>query len=155
MPLIPVHATISTASQERIAAAVGVLRQELSFLVKMTPAEGKSLAKMGDKAQTFVQKSAEFAVRNPDYLPRRFDLETMLQDVELLEDLYPILMSLTDLREQMNDTYRVVGNQAYTAARKIYISAKATGEGEVDGSLSQLGRHFRKTRKPQTDAEAS
>jgi hypothetical protein len=72
-------------------------------LIGLTIEERKSLPKLGDKSQAFVTKALEVATQNPDFLPRSFDLYEMRRDVELFETLYPVLLSLIQLQELVND----------------------------------------------------
>ncbi|NJN89324.1 MAG: hypothetical protein HC878_02395 [Leptolyngbyaceae cyanobacterium SL_5_14] len=153
MPFQPLSARLSDADQASIEAALGTIREKLAFSVTMTPEERRKLAKLGDKTRAFVQKSAEFAARHPDYLPRRFDLDAMQEDIDLFMALYPIWVELHDLQELVYNTYLLAGSEAYAAAREVYNSAKATGKGEIDGSLNEMGRRFRKSRKGQPEAE--
>jgi hypothetical protein len=67
--------------------------------------------------------------------------------------LYPIWVSLNDLQELVYNTYMLAGSKAYAAACEVYSSAKATGKGEIDGSLNEMGRRFRRSRKGTSDAE--
>jgi hypothetical protein len=147
MPFQPLSASISAADRAAIEAALDTIREKLPFLVTMTAEERRKLAKLGDKTRAFVEKSAEFAARHPDYLPRRFDLDAMREDVELFMALYPIWVALNDLQELVYNTYMLAGSEAYAAAREVYQSAKATGKGEIDSSLNEMGRRFRKSRK--------
>jgi hypothetical protein len=149
----PLSASLSAADQASIEADLDSIRQKLPFLVNMTAEERRKLAKLGDKTRAFVQKSAEFAARHPDYLPRRFDLDAMREDVDLFMALYPIWVSLNDLQEMVYNTYMLAGSEAYAAAREVYSSAKATGKGEIDSSLNEMGRRFRKSRKVPSEVE--
>jgi hypothetical protein len=110
-------------------AAINTIREKLPFLVSLTASDRRAMVKMGDKTCAFVEKSMEFAIHHPDYLPRLFDLEEMRRDVELSTTLYPVLMSLIHLHELVQDTYIVVGQEAYAAARVVYKSAKVNGQG--------------------------
>lgn len=149
----PLKASLSAADQASIEDALATIREKLPFLVNMTIEERRKLAKLGDKTRAFVQKSAEFAARHPDYLPRRFDLDAMREDVDLFMALYPIWVSLNELQELVYNTYTLAGSEAYAAAREVYNSAKTTSKGEIDSSLSEMGRRFRKSRKVQSKAE--
>lgn len=151
-----VSAEISDADQAAIMAAITTIREKLPFLVSLTPAERRAMAKMGDKTRAFVEKSIEFATHHPDYLPRLFDLEEMRRDVELFSALYPVLMSLIQLQELVQDTYTLVGQEAYAAARIIYKSAKANGQGAgLDASIAEMGRRFsQKSSKSQPRTKA-
>ncbi|MBD1997691.1 hypothetical protein H6G00_13815 [Leptolyngbya sp. FACHB-541] len=153
MPSQPLSANLSTADQAAIEAALETIREKLPFLVTMTTEERRKMAKLGDKTRAFVQKSVEFAARHPDYLPRRFDFDAMQEDVDLFMALYPIWVALNDLQELVHNTYMLAGSEAYAAAREVYSSAKATGKGEIDSSLNEMGRRFRKSRKVQSEGE--
>ncbi|MGA7936587.1 MAG: hypothetical protein WCA35_23735 [Kovacikia sp.] len=84
--------------------AVGTIKAKLSFLVDLSAEERKALPKMGDKSRAFVSKALEVATQNPDFLPRSFNLEELRKDVQLFEALYPLLLSMTQLQELLDDT---------------------------------------------------
>ncbi|NEQ28095.1 MAG: hypothetical protein F6K28_55730 [Microcoleus sp. SIO2G3] len=149
-----ISAQLSPADYAEIMAALDTVREKLPFLVGLSVSDRRTLAKLGDKSRAFVQRSAEFAQQNPDYLPRLFDLDEMRRDVELFEVLSSILMSLTQLQELVKDTSMLVGSEAYAAARVVYRSAKANGEGAgFDSLLEELGQRFNaKPTKAQLEA---
>ena len=93
-------------------------------------------------------KALAIAQHNSNFLPRSFSVEEMERDVALLESLLPILVSLTRLQEQLQDTYIEAGSEAYAAALVIYHSAHENGEGEsLEALLDDLGQRFaRKSR---------
>ncbi len=102
---------------------------------------------MGDKSRAFVSKALEVAAQNPEFLPRSFDLEEMRKDVQLFEALYPVLLSLTQLQELVDDTSLAVGSEAYAAALQVYNYAKASGQGAgLDAVVVEMGQRF--ARKP-------
>ena len=101
------------------------------------------MLKMGDKSRAFVQKTMELVKQNQDFLPRSFDVEEMQKDVNLFNDLYPILLSLQQLNERVEDTLMVVGSEAYAAALVAYRYAKDANMGAgLDGVLDDIGRRF-------------
>lgn len=65
----------------------------------LTTEDRRTIVKMGDKSRAFVSKALEVATQNPKFLPRSFDLEEMRRDLEIYEDLYPVLLSLTRERD--------------------------------------------------------
>lgn len=75
----------------------------------------------------------------------------MRRDVEMFEALYPLLLSLNQLQELMDDTYIAVGSEAYAAALLVYNYAKASGKGAgLDAVVDEMGRRFaRKSRSVQ------
>ncbi len=143
-----ISATLDQTNRDAVMAAVATIKEKLPFLIDLTAEQRKSLPKMGDKSRAFVSKALEVATQNPDFLPRSFDLEEMRQDVELFESLYPILLSLTQLHELVDDTCIAVGSDAYAAALVVYNFAKASGKGAgLDAVADEMGRRFaRKSR---------
>lgn len=149
-----ISASLAQADRDAVMKAIATIREKLPFLVDLTTEERRSLPKMGDKSRAFVSKALEVATQNQDFLPRSFDLEEMRRDVEMFEALYPLLLSLNQLQELMDDTYVAVGSEAYAAALLVYNYAKASGKGAgLDAVVDEMGRRFaRKSRsvQPQT-----
>ncbi|MDZ8051515.1 MAG: hypothetical protein RMX68_006750 [Aulosira sp. ZfuVER01] len=149
-----VSAKLSAADREAVMQAISTIRQKLPFLIDLSTEERKALPKLGDKSRAFVSKALEIAAQNPDFLPRSFDVDEMRRDIELFEALYPILLSLTQLQELVDDTSVAVGSEAYAAGLLVYNYAKASGKGAgLDSMVDDLGRRFaRKAKKvqPQT-----
>lgn len=149
-----ISASLSQADREAVMKAIATIREKLPFLVDLTTEERRALPKMGDKSRAFVSKALEVATQNQDFLPRSFDLEEMRRDVEMFEALYPLLLSLNQLQELMDDTYVAVGSEAYAAALLVYNYAKASGKGAgLDAVVDEMGRRFaRKSRSVQPQA---
>lgn len=94
------------------------------------------------------------ATQNPEFLPRSFDLEEMRKDVQLFEALYPLLLSLTQLHELVDDTSLAVGSEAYAAALQVYNYAKASGQGSgLEAVVEEMGQRFvRRSRRVKSQA---
>ncbi|MCW5316420.1 MAG: hypothetical protein V7L01_25410 [Nostoc sp.] len=146
-----VSAKLSSADREAVMQAITTIREKLPFLIDLTTEERKALPKLGDKSRAFVSKALEIGTQNPDFLPRSFDLNEMRQDIELFEALYPILLSLTQLQELVDDTSVAVGSEAYAAGLMVYNYAKVSGKGAgLESMIDDLGRRFaRKAKKVQ------
>jgi hypothetical protein len=149
MPNTPISAKMSDTDRKQVMSAIATIKASMPFMVDLTVEDRKALPKMGDKSRAFVNKALEIATQNPDFLPRSFDLEEMRKDVELFDQLYPLLLSLNQLQEMMENTYTAVGSEAYTAALTIYKYAKASDQGGgLEGILDDLGQRFtQKTKK--------
>ncbi|BAY35913.1 hypothetical protein NIES2111_02310 [Nostoc sp. NIES-2111] len=156
MPDSKVSARLTPADREAVMQSINTIKEKLPFLVDLTTEERKSLPKLGDKSRAFVSKALEIATQNPDFLPRSFDLDEMRRDIELFEALYPILLSLTQLQELVDDTSVAVGSEAYAAGLMVYNYAKASGKGaSLDSMVDDLGRRFaRKSKKVQPQASS-
>lgn len=149
MPTSPISAVLDSKDRDAVIDAVATIKAKLSFLVDLSAEERKALPKMGDKSRAFVSKALEVATQNPDFLPRSFDLEELRKDVQLFEALYPLLLSMTQLQELLDDTCLAVGSEAYAAALQVYNYAKASGQGAgLDAVVGEMGQRFaRKPRK--------
>jgi hypothetical protein len=151
-----ISAKLSYADRAEILEAINLIKTKMPFLTNMTAEERKSLNKMGDRSQAFVTKALEVAKQNPDILPRSFDLEEMRLDVELFEAMYAIVAAFAQLEGMLDDTYKLVGSEAYTAALKVYNYAKASGdEAGLAPAIAELGQRFaRKQAKEKTQPAA-
>ncbi len=123
-------------------------------MIDLSNEERKALPKMGDKSRAFVSKALEVATQNPEFLPRSFDLDEMRKDVQLFEALYPVLLSLSQFHELVDDTFLAVGSEAYAAALQVYTYAKASGQGAgLETVVEEMGQRFaRKSRKVKPQA---
>ncbi len=54
-----VSAELAAADVEAIAASIAAIKAKLPFLIDLSPAERKTLPKMGDKSQAFVRAALE------------------------------------------------------------------------------------------------
>jgi len=153
MPDNRISATLSQADQQAVLAAVNTIREKLHFLIDLTPEERRTLLKMGDKSRGFVTQALTVAEQNEDILPRSFDVAEMRKDVALLAALSPIMASLSQLSELVEDTYMAVGSEAYASSLLVYQFARSAGKGAaLDNALDPLGQPFaRKSRSAPAD----
>lgn len=151
-----ISATLTPTEKDVVLQAIATIKEKLSFLVDLSSDDRKTLPKMGDKSRAFVSKALEVATQNPEFLPRSFDLEEMRKDVQLFEALYPVLLSLTQLQELVDDTTLAVGSEAYAAALQVYNYAKASGQGTgLDAVVVEMGQRFaRKAGKAKSEKAA-
>lgn len=150
-----VSATLTPEDQQAVLNAIAVIKSKLPFLLSTTAEERKMLTKMGDKSQAFVSMALDLARQSQDYLPRSFEVEEMRKDVELYQQLRPILLALTQLQELVDNTSMVVGSEAMVAALTVYNSAKEHGqEAGIDAILEEMGQRFSRMRKAKTDEAA-
>ncbi|SMF96553.1 hypothetical protein SAMN02949497_3954 [Methylomagnum ishizawai] len=149
MPINRVNAEISPSQAEAIRAALAALRENLPFLIDLTPDERQGMLKFGEKNRSFVAKAMAVAEQNPDILPRGFNVDEMKADVRLVEDLYPLLHSVQEVLGKLENTYFAAGSEAYAAALLVYQYAKAANvaTGALEDALDDLGRRFARRSK--------
>jgi hypothetical protein len=145
-----ITATLANEEVETIVAGIKAIREQLPFLVGLTPQERRQTAKLGRKAQTFTVRALDMAVQHYDVMPRHLDVEEARRDLALYEALNPILQALNHLRELLEDTQMLAGSEAYAAARLAYNSAKLSGKNMgLDEVVEDLSYQFRRSRKAQ------
>ncbi len=143
MSTTPISATLAQTDRDAVLQAINTIKEKLPFLIDLSSDDRKTLPKMGDKSRAFVSKAVEVAAQNPEFLPRSFDLDEMRKDVQLFEALYPVLLSLTQLQELVDDTSLAVGSEAYAAALQVYNYAKASGKGAgLDAVVVEMRQRF-------------
>ncbi|PSN20631.1 hypothetical protein C7271_01270 [filamentous cyanobacterium CCP5] len=151
-----VNTTLSAQEALEIVNQLKLIREQLPFLVGLTPQERRQLPKMGRKSQTFTTRALDMAVQHVDMMPRHLDVEEARRDLALFEALNPILQAVNHLKELLEDTQMVAGSEAYAAARLAYNSAKVTGKNRgIDDVLEELSQQFRKSRRPAAIAETT
>lgn len=143
-----ISASLSAADKDAVMQAIATIREKLPFLIDLTTEDRRTIVKMGDKSRAFVSKALEVATQNPNFLPRAFDIEEMRRDLALYEALYPVLLSLTQLQELVDDTCMASGSEAYAAALAVYNYAKASGDvAGLDSVIDEMGRRFTRRSK--------
>ncbi|MBE9011874.1 hypothetical protein IQ250_16860 [Pseudanabaenaceae cyanobacterium LEGE 13415] len=146
-----VSATLSAADRQAVMSAIDTIKQAMPFLVHLTVEERKASPKVGDRSRGFMLNCLDAAQQHTDCLPRSFDVEEMQKDMQLMEDLYPVLMALTELHSLVDDTYFTAQCEAYTASLKVYDAVKA--HEDLPGMkivVEQLRQQFARRNKKDT-----
>lgn len=142
-----ISAVLSKEDMDYILTRIKEIEAKLSFAVNLTPKEILSLMKMGDLSEPFVEKSLEYAQRNPQLVPGFLDLEEFANDLELAKKLKKISRRLAQLEERVKDTGTAVGSEAFKAALVFLQSIKAAVKNNVPGTgeiLQDLSKRFQK-----------
>jgi hypothetical protein len=106
----------------------------LPYMMSLTPAERRGMAKMGEKTLSFVEKAHEFAIQNPHFVPPFLDMATFNVDFSDAHSLWSLLLITQQLHENVDDTSMVAGSEAYQAALIFYNSVKMAARQDVPGA---------------------
>jgi hypothetical protein len=141
-----VNATVTPAQMQAVRDAINVIYQNLPFLIDLKPGERQAMSKFGEKNRSFVVKAVAIAEQNPDILPASFNFAELKADVSVVEDLYPLIVAVTNLLGKLDDTHFAAGSEAYTAARVVYQYAKTANiaTGMLEDAVGDLGHRFAK-----------
>ena len=105
--------------------------------------------RMGDGSIAFVEKAVEVATENLGMLPRNFDMDELLRDIESRQRLHALRLKLTRLLEQVQNAEVAHGSDAMSDTLEIYSFTKnAEGQG-VDALRRLMGKRFE--RAPQKE----
>jgi hypothetical protein len=121
-----------------LAQIQGLLQQAstllLPYVTPLTPSERHTLAKMGEKTLSFVEKSHEFAAQNPNLVPPFLDMAAFDIDFADAHNLWPLFLLTQQLHENVDDTTMVAGSEAYQAALVFYNSVKMAARQDISGA---------------------
>lgn len=148
MPYTDINTTLSDVDRQAIKQAIVLIQQKMPFLVTLSADDRQRLYKMGDKRLAFVQHSLSAAQSNPNILPASFDLQGFSNDYQLATDLSELLMLLTQLTEQVDDTLLAVGSEAMSSSLTVYdyIKTAAKKTPGLKTISEQLGNLFKALR---------
>jgi hypothetical protein len=128
------------------------------YTVTLTPAERQSILKMGEKSLAFVEKSHDFAVENPNFVPPFLNMIEFGIDFTDAHGLWTIRSDAKQVYELIDDTAMVAGSEAYYAALIFYNSVKVAAGQDIPGAKAlyeELKRRFPGNRRNRNDAEES
>ena len=106
----------------------------LPYATPLTPAERRTIAKMGEKTLSFVEKAHEFALQNPNLAPPFLDMAAFDTDFADAHNLWTVLLASQQLHENLDDTTMVAGSEAYQAALIFYNSVKMAARQDIPGA---------------------
>jgi hypothetical protein len=149
-----------TLTNEEVASIIetlNTLQSKLPDLPSLTTLERKRMSKLGIKTRGFVDLAIESAKADPGVLPRAIELETLLEQDELLKNMSLIQTHISDMKSKVDDSLLLVGNWLYGATRSIYAVLKTpaarTRMPEQQIALKQrFARTARKKTQPAEEA---
>lgn len=125
------------------------IRDEMNFLVKLTPEEKRELLKLGDRLEPFVEKAISVLDMHPQIMSSLFNEEEFRKDYSLFKTLLPILNELKSLTEAVEDTVFASGSDALTAALEVYAAVQLNRDkiAGMDTIHQEMKGFFNKSKK--------
>ena len=128
-------------------AAFDTIESKLPFVKDLTPAERRSLVKMGPDSLSFVTGIQSLAAQNASSVPASVDLAEYNRDVALSQQMYQINQRIQGLAEKSSDTTMAVGSDSMVTSLIVYAVFQALGKaGALNINVAELGRRFRRRR---------
>lgn len=149
---------ISEADLKKVTDALKIVEDTLKpYLIALTPTERKKNLKMGDKTIPFVEKVAEYAKSNPEFVPVFMNVQNLEIDLKAVDDLTKILRPAEQITMGINDTKLASGGEAYSNALMYYNSVKQAAKNNIPSAktiFEDLKKRFEKIRAKKADTES-
>lgn len=94
------------------------------YLQGLTVEERETIPKVSNKTISFVTKSDSYTETNPDFTPVFMNVKDFSVDVEVVNQLKPVLDLSQQVFSNIDDTIMLAGSEAYIAALMYYNSVK-------------------------------
>ena len=141
-----VSLTLTDTQLSVIDQSLTDLETQLSGLIAMNAAQRKSLARMGDKSESFCRQTLNVLAQNPQVVPPSVALQEGLADLEALDRLRPRLQRMLRLTERAADTETALGSDVMNVALQGYALLKVAGKNQgLEGLRRELGSRFAKS----------
>ncbi len=142
-----------TLSEPVVNEATQLLNNVLTLLkpkfIALSPAERKTIPKMSDKTQPFVEKTIAYCDSMPQFVPPFMDVEALKNDLKLYNQLVQLLRLTKQLCDGLDDTAMQAGGECYVNALNYYNSVKQASRFDVQGAKAiteDLSKRFVKSR---------
>ncbi|HWW04842.1 hypothetical protein [Collimonas sp.] len=138
--------SIPDAVQKQVLLKITELKGLLApYLIALTPQQRGAILKMGDRSQPFVDKSLEYAQRNPNLLPSFLNLAEWKKDTVGRKNLSDMQYALSELNSNVADTNMQCGSEAYNQALLFYNNVKQAAKNNVPDAkviAEELSKRF-------------
>lgn len=104
------------------------------FETEISKDELKSLSQIADGRLPFVEKSADYAVSDPEHLPAIVDVAEFQKDLKTYKDLRELVRPLRQILGNLETSMSVAGSEAWSAARAYYKMVQLNAKMGVPGA---------------------
>lgn len=120
--------------QAVIDAAADLAEKTQGFNVVIEKEELKSLPKIADGRLPFVEKCAQYAVSNPEFLPPFANVPEFQNDLQGFKDMREMIRPVRQVLDNMENSMYVSGSEAWQAAMNYYRSVQFQAKMGVPGA---------------------
>lgn len=116
-----VSADIPDSDIQKVRDALKTIMDTLlPYLIALTPEERRTMLKMGDGTEPFVEKVLDYIDSNPQFLPAIIFPAEMKKDWKTWNQLVPLLRLVDQLQSNLNDTIMEAGSELYADCLGYY-----------------------------------
>ncbi|MCL6259157.1 hypothetical protein M3O96_08665 [Aquiflexum sp. TKW24L] len=124
-------------------------------VIALTPEQRKTIPKMSDGTEPFVDKVMDYAINNAEFLPPFVSQGELQKDWNATSNLLPLLRMVDQIKDNMSDTAMLAGSEAYVGALSYYNSVKQAAKvnaPDAKAIYEDLRKRFEKQgRKPSSN----
>jgi hypothetical protein len=106
------------------------------YVTSLTNEERKTIFKMSDKSQAFVQKVDTYTDTNPQFVPSFLNVEDLKIDFNNNAAIAPVLKLAEQLYYNLNDTGMVAGSEAFKGSLMYYNNVKQADKNGISNARS-------------------
>ncbi|GAB3380754.1 hypothetical protein [Lysobacter fragariae] len=111
-------------------------------LSPITQDQKQRAVRMGDGSIAFVEQAVEVGARNIGMLPRNFDMDELLRDVQSRQRLHALRIELTRVLELVHNAEVAHGSDAMSGALDVYHHTKNSEGLGVEALRKMMGKRF-------------
>ncbi|HLP57971.1 MAG TPA: hypothetical protein VK186_04040 [Candidatus Deferrimicrobium sp.] len=140
-----ISATLEDEVHASIITDLKAIEAKMPWAITLPTAEMRSMRGIGLKSIDFINKSFEYAAKNPELLPQYLNMAEFEKDAKLLKQLQVLMQHLVPLTHKLKDTRAIVAFEAYNAARSFYQHLKNASNSNIPGTsamVKELGKRF-------------
>jgi len=138
-----VSLTLDDAQLQAVDAALAELETRLGGLIALSPAQKRTMRRMGEKSEAFCRQALRVLEQNPQMVPANVGLADAQADLATMDRLRPRLVRISRLSERAADTDAALGSDVMDVALQGYSLLKVTGRTEgLSGLRKELGSRF-------------
>jgi hypothetical protein len=151
-----VSASLTAEQKAEALKCIGDAQNLLNFLINISTADKRRLAKMGTRSVGFVDECIATFDEFPTLLPQSIDRAELKRDRALQEDLMTISVKVRALHESLQDTLAALHSDLMTACNDGYAAIKRSGQRDsaVKMAAERIGQRYRKQRTALPKVEA-
>jgi hypothetical protein len=141
--------------RQLLARAVEIARPRA---IPRTPDERRHMLTLGPKSLSFMQRTLEHAINNPQICPPFLDLEDFKADAADAVGLREIRIILQQLVDYISDTEMVASSESYRSGLLVYSSSKIAAAQDVPGAkavYNDLKTRFPRSRRAKSSDDST
>ena len=136
--------SLTPAQKTTIITQLAAVKTSLNFLINLTPDERRTLRKVAEKRQGYVNDVMVAVKANPTAIPATINTTEYYKDAQLYLDMSEIYAQIVILFEGISDTFMASGNEAITTTDLCYgyLKQGAKGNSNLSTTVKEISKHF-------------